>query len=580
MRSASRTTGTLSALFLLAACAKPAVSPSPAGDAMPSRRPDGAGPVVVALVVDQLAAWVAADRLGELPKDGGFARLRGEGTWVRDLRFGHAITETAPGHSALFTGRVPRESGVTGNELFDAVSGKTGSFVRDGEKHAVGADGERKSAGASLARLKVDTIADRLRAAKPDAVILALSLKDRGAVFGGGRAPTASVWFDSESASWVTGTAFAKELPAWARTKPDLAAATWELSRPGEPEWVAAHAATPDDQPGETDGNGITRVFPHVPTAAKSPGYGWMANPAADAALLDVAIAALDASGAASHPTFLEVSLSTNDYVGHAFGPDSWEAWDELRRLDASLARFFEALDQRFGPGGWSALLTADHGVTPLVETAQVPRGRPWCATSAKDRWERPCDRGVRVSGAALLASLQAAATKAMEREGAWVAAVVEPRVIFGKDAAALDDAGRAKLVAALREALGHTSGVDQVFDAKELAGPCPPLADESTRALVCRSIVPGEPGDLYVTLRSGSAFELSRTPGMGTGHGAPRLHDRAVPLLVRAPGRIEARKVIDTPTRFDAFTRAASDLLGVPSPAPDDAPVLVQPAR
>ena len=114
---------------------------------------------------------------------------------------------------------------------------------------------------------------------------------------------------------------------------------------------------------------------------------------------------------AATEYDFRGISLSANDYVLHAFGPDSWEAWDELVRLDASLGRFFRALDARVGPGGWAAMLSADHGSTPLPETADVPAARPWCALvddrgSARqaglrpdtpgiaDRWQRPCGRG------------------------------------------------------------------------------------------------------------------------------------------------------------------------------------------
>ena len=36
------------------------------------------------------------------------------------------------------------------------------------------------------------------------------------------------------------------------------------------------------------------------------------------------------------HRTLLAVSLSPNDYIGHTFGPDSWEAWDEIRRIYAT----------------------------------------------------------------------------------------------------------------------------------------------------------------------------------------------------------------------------------------------------
>ncbi|MES1207762.1 MAG: hypothetical protein ABUS79_17650, partial [Pseudomonadota bacterium] len=89
-------------LFVLAltACGCPRVGPvTPA-----SAAPEGPAPWLVTIVVDQLAAWIAAERWPELPADGGFARLRREGLTVRELRFAHAITDTAPGHSALMTG--------------------------------------------------------------------------------------------------------------------------------------------------------------------------------------------------------------------------------------------------------------------------------------------------------------------------------------------------------------------------------------------------------------------------------------------------------------------------------------------
>jgi hypothetical protein len=72
-------------------------------------------PVVVAIVVDQLASWVLRERLDALPTDGGFARLRREGRYFQEMAFEHAITETAPGHTSLFTGKVPRAHGVVAN---------------------------------------------------------------------------------------------------------------------------------------------------------------------------------------------------------------------------------------------------------------------------------------------------------------------------------------------------------------------------------------------------------------------------------------------------------------------------------
>ena len=42
--------------------------------------------IVVAIVVDQMAAWTASERWPLLPAEGGFARLRREGTWIREVR--------------------------------------------------------------------------------------------------------------------------------------------------------------------------------------------------------------------------------------------------------------------------------------------------------------------------------------------------------------------------------------------------------------------------------------------------------------------------------------------------------------
>src|SRR5262245_59351908 len=77
------------------------------GAAPPPSPPTPGDPWLVTIVVDQLSAWMAAERWPLLPASGGFARLRREGLYVRELRFGHACTDTGPGHAALFTGAPP-----------------------------------------------------------------------------------------------------------------------------------------------------------------------------------------------------------------------------------------------------------------------------------------------------------------------------------------------------------------------------------------------------------------------------------------------------------------------------------------
>ena len=57
---------------------------------------------------------------------------------------------------------------------------------------------------------------------------------------------------------------------------------------------------------------------------------------------------------------------------------------------------------------------------------------------------------------------------------------------------------------------------------------------------------------------------------GKGASHGSPYLYDRAVPLLVRAPGRVAAGQVDPTPASFATFTKTLAALLGIRAPAGD----------
>ena len=93
-----------------------------------------APPWLVTIVVDQLAAWMADERWPALPSDGGFARLQREGLNVRELRFAHSVTETAPGHAALYTGAVPRATGIVSNDVLGPDGKKASSLRRRGRR--------------------------------------------------------------------------------------------------------------------------------------------------------------------------------------------------------------------------------------------------------------------------------------------------------------------------------------------------------------------------------------------------------------------------------------------------------------
>lgn len=551
-------------LLIAAAC-----HPREAVKARAAQRPVA---IVVALVVDQLGAWVADERLAALPPTGGFARLRREGTLFRDVRFAHAATDTAVGHASLFTGRVPREHGVFGNEIATRAHGHTtrSSSLRDDSTRLVGPAGPTELAGSSLALLRVDTFADRFRAAHPDGAIVSISIKERAALFGGGRRPTATLFFESGLDSFATSTAFARALPSWALPHATSEALDRLRATPWEPldrDFLAAHARQRDDEPAEGDWGGLGRAFPHLFRRGMRPGV-FRATPAADEAILALATAALDGERMAERPSLLALSFSTHDYVGHVFGPDSWEAWDELLRLDGALARLFAALDARVGSDGWVAILSADHGGQPLPELPDDKR--PWCRAGARDRWERPCGGGVRLLPTKLSDELEAVAVEALGGPApggaAWVDGVADPWVFLSPTARALPPARLDRLIARLAAWLSARPGVERVVDVRALPSTCPD--GDSLDALVCRSYPPGSRPSLYVVPTPGSFFDPEYTPGFGSSHGTPLLADRAVPLLARAPGRLAAGRVVDDPqpfTRYRALLDALLDELSAP---------------
>lgn len=570
----------VAALVACSACGESPPPPSPTPPPLPpaatSAAPDASAmppakrePVVVAIIVDQLSSWVAESRLPLLPAsaNGGLTRLVREGTWAKRLTFPYAVTDTAPGHASLHTGRLPSESGLFSNELPDPNGGRRVSVLRDPATKVVTSSGVKDAPGSSAAMLLVPTVADRLRAARPDAVVVSVSLKDRGAIVPAGKQPTHAMWFDTAEGAFVTSTAFAKSYPKWAMGIGDAEAIAKLRANPWKPldeDWLARSSSVKDDAPGEGDLEGLGTTFPHPVSSSAA----FRATPASDVAIAKLALAATLAEWRADRPTLVLLSFTANDVVGHVYGPDSWEAWDSLRRLDVTLGEFIDALEKKVGPV--AVMLSADHGSVPMPESTKSRRAIcPECKTSE------------RLSPQAVGAEIRAAVTKSMPGIDAktLVAGIADPYVFLTPAARALEPAKRAILDKAVREVLVKHKGVAQVLDVKTLTEKCPDAlakGGEDDLALVCRGWPRGAPGDTgagdyYVVIARGSFFEAEMTLGKGTSHGTHYLFDREVPLLVRTADRADAGTVISERVEFTSYAAIEASLLGLDPRSPKE---------
>jgi arylsulfatase A-like enzyme len=68
---------------------------------------------------------------------------------------------------------------------------------------------------------------------------------------------------------------------------------------------------------------------------------------------------------------FMAISLSSTDYCGHQFGPNSVEIEDMFLRLDREIASFLKYMDRVYGKGNYLMFLTADHGAAHNPEFLQ-----------------------------------------------------------------------------------------------------------------------------------------------------------------------------------------------------------------
>jgi len=285
---------------------------------------------------------------------GGLGRLYRGGAFFTNAFQDHAITETAPGHSATMSGRFPVHTGISANSA--GVIDTTVSLI------------DAQGLGASPFRFRGTTLVDWLIAKDPRTKVLSVSRKDRAAILPVGRSKQPIFWY-APNGNFTTSTYYASSLPDWvkgfnARRLPaSYAGRAWRLLLPdtaySEPDSVQAEA------------NGVGFLFPHLEpgspdSAAMASGeFPWM-----DDITLQFALAGVNALnlGAGPQTDLLAVSLSTTDAVGHRYGPDSRELHDQILRLDRSLGVFLDSLFRMRKQKDVVIALTADHGLTPYPE--------------------------------------------------------------------------------------------------------------------------------------------------------------------------------------------------------------------
>src|SRR5687767_12491794 len=464
--------------------------------------------LLVTVVVDQLRA----DYLQVFNKHWrtGFRTLLDQGMVFENARYPYLVTITCAGHATIGTGALPHRHGMINNTWWQRKERVLTGCSSDPATMDI-TYGRPIRLGNSATHLLTPTLADEIRAQKPGARVVSVSMKARSAISLAGRAADAVVWFDDPSGSWATSKAFAAEpVPAvkeFVEKNPyekDLGR-VWTLS--GSPESYMNR----DAGVGERPPVGWNGLFPHPIN-----GRGgidaqffalWQATPLADAYLGRLAASLVDSFrlGQREVTDFLGVSFSVLDDVGHAFGPESREVEDILRQLDVTLGALIAHLDAKVGRANYVLALSADHGVAPMPIP---PRGGRVATEDVRERIE------------------DALRTALGPREkGPYVDAVNFTDVYFAEGVYEKLRAN-AMLMASVMKSVEEIPGVLRVLRTDQ-------LSDTSRDPMVrsaALSYFNGRSGDLMVVPKE--YWFMSPRAVMATTHGSPYEYDTHVPVI------------------------------------------------
>lgn len=452
--------------------------------------------LILAVMVDQFRY----DYLLRFQSDykGGLKTILDRGAVFDDAHHIHYPTVTAVGHSTFLSGATPAMSGIVGNEWYDREAKKNVTSVSDDDTKLVG--GVPGTVGSSPRRLLVSTLGDEIKMQGQPVKVIGISIKDRGAILPSGHMADAAYWFDADSNRWTTSSYYMAELPAWVS---EINSAKPHTRAVGA-SWLPLDAK-PGDKPFCTMVAGVEGIR-YCGSLEASPWGNELIEEFAERALAE------ERMGSHAGTDLLTVSFSSNDYVGHAVGPDAPEVRDISRRTDQLLGKLLAAVDKQVGLDNVTFVLTADHGVSPVPE---VNTGRKMPGGRLED------------------STLMDAMRKALETKygpGNWIVGRAGTMPYFNRTLIQKFKTSEADVEQTAAEAARSLPHVFRVYTAEDIrAGR---VTKDDVSAALTYGFFARRSGDLFVIQDPYYLYDNS-----GTSHGTPFGYDSHVPVIFMGAG-------------------------------------------
>jgi hypothetical protein len=495
--------------------------------------------LVLAIVIDQFRY----DYLLRFQNNynSGLKRLLDHGAVFTDAHYIHATTVTAVGHATVMSGATPSVSGIVNNQWFDRALGRTVTSVSDPATKLVG--GSAGEEGSSPRKLLVSNVADELKSRFPHSHVIGVSIKDRSAILPSGHVADAAYWYDDKSNHWVTSTFYRPDLPPWAKHVNDEK----YYQRTVGANWY------PFDAHVDAQGKSGAKPFCTMVRGTAVRFCGSVeATPWGNEMIEQFAEAALAGEQLGKHATtdILAVSFSSNDYVGHAVGPDDPAVRDISIRTDRLLGKLFDAVEHSVGMNNTLVVLTADHGVAPVPEVNEA-RHMP----------------GGRLSEKALGQAISDALVKRYGSDK-WLLPSPAYAPYLNLETVAAHKLDPAVVEKTIAEAALRQPHIARAYTHSDLE--TGRIQRDNIGNAVSLSFYGPRSADVYIVPEPYYLFDAA-----GTTHGTPYDYDTHVPLIFLGeeikPGRYTA------PVTINDVAPTLSDLLGIERPSGSFGRVLAQ---
>ena len=504
--------------------------------------------LVVGIVVDQMR-WDFLYRYYDRYSKGGFKRLMNDGYNCENTFIPYCPTVTAAGHASIYTGTTPAIHGIVGNGWLDVTTVKEMYCTSDSTVVGVGSNNDNGKM--SPRNMLTTTIGDELKLATNfKSKVIGVAIKDRGAILPAGNSADGAYWYDSQTGNFITSTYYMQSLPNWVQdfNKNNKTFSYYQN------DWKTIYPIATYTQSDIDTNNYESRPFGqeqkgfpyNLKQYIDKKDYGKIrTTPYGNSITFDFAKEALlhEQLGKDSITDFLAISLSSTDYIGHSFGPNSIETEDTYLRLDKEIATLLNLLDKEVGKNNYTIFLSADHGVAHIpkyLEKHKLPNGGVSSSSVEKKLNSFLKDKYGFDSICLTSANYQYYLNNVLiEKEKLDKEEIIESAIIY----------------------LPTIDGIDRAFDYSDLQEAMLPteLKEQFTKGYY-----PKRCGEILVVLKPG--YIDDEYGGKGTTHGIWNPYDAHIPLLFYGYGIAKGKTF--TKTYMTDIAPTISNLLHIQMPS------------